>query len=174
MPVTLDLAEPTCRAALAKLQAGLAARVAVINAEPAVVADGIAIETPAQFFLGGLESGVSPNGPAVIVSDFGIQFEAGAEGPHSFVAVLHVGVIVYEMDTSREALAKKVLRQARAVTEVLWDDEPRHMLTLDSGNTAYDVRILRHDPGPVFRPTDERSFYSAYYAVVFACKQLEG
>lgn len=164
MTVTLALSEAIMDAAITKLRAGLAARVAVINAADTA---GVTITTPASFYLGGAGP-LAPQEPAVIVTELPSQ-DYSEEGQHSFIFTTDLFVAVYDMDTDRQVLARKLLRQARAVVEVLWDDDPKEALT----GSAMHLRPVRHAPGPVFEPTDDRTLWSALYGVVFRAVQLE-
>lgn len=167
MPVTLDLAETVADALIAKLQAGMSARVAAINAARN---DGIVVAAPdaSAYYVGGLP-GIPPPAACIVVTELGAEdFEA--EGPHSFVAPIQMLVWIQEVDTDRSTLARKLWRQAQAVTETVWDDDPKEALS----GSAFHVRPLRRVPGPVFSPEDGRSMWTGHMGVVFLCRTFEG
>lgn len=165
MTVTLKLGETIIDAVIDKLEAGLAARVAAINAADTA---GVTVTAPTLFYIGGAGP-LAPQEPAVIVTEIPSQ-DYSEEGQHSFMFTTDLLVSVYDLDTDRQTLARKLLRQARAVTETIWDDTPRESLT----GSAMHIRPVRHAPGPVFEPSDDRTLWSALYGVVFRAIQLEG
>lgn len=163
---TLKLTETICDAIIAKLQAGLAARCTAINTEKA---DGITIAAPAtdDYYPGG-PGILTPVRTVIAVTETGSP-EYGGEGAHSFIFQTDLGVFILDVDTNRTALARKLWRQARAVTEVLWDDAPQEALA----NSAFHLHPARHLPGPVYDVNNDQTLWSGWYGVVFRCKQLE-
>ncbi len=167
---TLKLTEAIADAIIAKLQAGLAARIATINAEKA---DGIAVAAPdtGDYYVGGFSDGsLIPVRTAICVTEPAVSPDYGEEGPHSFVFATDIAVITLDASTSRQQLARRLWRHARAITETLWDDAPQERLT----GSAYHLHPVRHMPGPVFDPNDETTLWTGLYGVVFRCQQLEG
>lgn len=165
MTATLKLHETLIVAAIAKLKAGMAARVATINAEKA---DGITLTVPGSddFYYGGV--GEIPRAPAVVVTVGDDQFDK--EGPHSLLAVMQLLVYVIDEDPDRQRLARRLHRQTRAVIETLWDDAPQEALT----GSAYTLRLVGGKAGPVEAPEpDGRSPWRAGRLVVFAATQAE-
>ena len=162
---TLKLTETIADAIIAKLKAGLAARCTAINAEKA---DGITIAPPDT-------NDYYPGGPGVLIPVRAViavtehSGETGEEGPHSFIYTADIGVWILETDADRPTLARKLWRQARAVTEVLWDDTPREALT----GSAYTLKPAGQRPGRTFEPSDEITVWSGWYGVLFRCRQLE-
>ena len=163
---TLKLGEVVLDAAIAKLKAGYANRVSEINTEKN---DGITITAPdtTDFYLGGVSE--IPRAPAVIVTQLPTQEDAEQEGPHSFIWVGVVGVYVLEEATDRQQLARKLQRQIRAVVEILWDDSPQEALS----GSAFMLKFVRDDPGPVSDPTDDSSFWRGFHSAFFRAHQSE-
>lgn len=164
---TLNLGEPVLDAVIAKLAAGLEARVAAINAK---TSDDWTI-TPVQphaIYFGGVDA--IPQAPALIVFQLPSDGEHEAEGPHSFVWLSDVGVAVVEEDYDRQRLARKLMRQIKAVVEVLWDDEPREALA----DGAFHLQFIRDDPGPVQTPEHEGMSWRAMHVAVFRVRSHEG
>lgn len=164
MTVTLKLSEVVIDLMIAKLQAGLASRVATINTEKA---DGITITAPAdsQIFLGFPD--VEPSEPSIFLLELpGADYTE--EGPHGFQFTTDIAVVVYDLESDRQRLGRKLLRQARAATEVLWDDSPAEKLDA----TAFHLKVIRHDPGQIF-PQQFQSHWTGVYGVVFRVWQIE-
>jgi len=168
---SLQLEEYVIAAAKAKLEAGLAARVAAINAEHA---DDAQITTPTVY-----EYGVSlePSGPLVIVTDGGTP-EGGTfteEGAHSLVYEFQLVVTVKDDDADRDRLGRKLLRYERAVIETLWDDDPKEALTVTvAGNTNLPyIKPFRVVAGPTFNAQDSTSLLSSFRLVVFTVTKRE-
>lgn len=170
MTVTLHLAETIVDAAQAKLEAGLADRVSAINAE----LTDITLATPTLFRVGSWGA-LAPAEPAVVITEMGTGAEQkfGEEGQHGFIYKTEIMVGVFELDTDQERLARKLWRQARAVTECLWDDSPAEMLGTAAPFAAFKIHPVRTVPGPVFNPNEE-SQWSGVYGVVFQCDQHNG
>lgn len=164
---TLGLGEPVIDAIIAKLQAGYAARVATINAADTL---GITLTVPgtADYYVGG--STTIPRAPAIIVAQAPTDGEHEAEGAHSFVWVADFLVAVIDEDYDRQKLARRLMRHARAVAEVLWDDAPREALT----NAAHHLQFVRDDPGPVQDPADSDSKWRQMHLLMFRASRTEG
>jgi len=165
---TLALGEAVIDAMIAKLANGLETRVAAINA---AAGDGGLVVTPvgrdAMYFGGVTEI---PSAPAAIVFQLPSDGEHEAEGPHSFVWLAEFGVAVVEEDYDRQRLARKLMRQIKAVVEVLWDDEPKESLA----DGAFHLQFIRDDPGPVQEPAQEGSFWRAMHVAIFRVRSHEG
>jgi hypothetical protein len=161
---TLQLSEAIIDAMITKLSAGLAARVTAINAADTA---GVTIHAPTRFLIGGPDDGIPPPEPAIVFVEIGASQEYTEEGPHAFMYQADIAVFSFELDTSRAQLARKLLRQSRAVIEVLWDDAPKESLT-GAANRCFPVR---HIPGPTFDP-NANSQWSGLFGVVFRCLQL--
>ena len=165
----LRLGEYALDAAIAKLKVGMPARCAAINAE---FSDEILVQPPSEddYYLGGVTE--LPRAPAVIVTEGEATIEY--EGTHSFMYSLSLVLFVVEQDSDRQRLARKLLRQQRAVIETLWDDPPQE--ALEHPLTNRRVLNLRPDrilPGRVFEPEDEGAFWRASSVVVFTATQAE-
>lgn len=167
MATSLKLSETVIDAVLKKLRNGLDARLATINAENN---DDIVLTSPADdaFHAFGLSGYVGF--PAILVTEMPAADEYEAQSASAFVWVGSIAVFVYEEDVDRDRLGRKLLRQCRAVTEVLWDDPPR--MSLDG--SAFLIRPNGHRPGPVFEAEDESSMYRAWRAQIFRARQNEG
>jgi hypothetical protein len=162
--VTLHHAEAVIDLVVAKLQAGLAARLATINATDT---QGITITTPDQhdYYVGGVND--LARCPALIVT-VGETLWAG-EGAHSLIGDHEIIVFCIDEDTDRERLTRKLWRMSRAVTEVLWDDTPQEALS----TTAYMIRPDREEPGPTEQPDEHTANWRSGRAVVFTASQSE-
>lgn len=167
MTVTIKGTEAVIDATIAKLKEGMAARVAAVNTEKA---DNIRVEPPGpdDYYVGGSDQ--IGRAPAIIVTELPSQ-DYEQEGPHSFTLAAEIAVVIVEEDGDRERLARKMLRQARAVTEVVWDDDPKQALD----GSAFSVFPVRTIPGPIFDPeVYEVSAWRGLYTVVFRARQFEG
>lgn len=171
---SLQLSERVIDAAIAKLRGGMAARVAAINAE---FNDAVTITPPLEqdFYPFGVAP--LPRSPAVVVTDGGSPEGPGftEEGPHSFEYTAMLLVVVYDEDSDRERLGRKLLRQTRAAIETLWDDAPAERLEIVVNgvlNQPY-IRPDRELPGRVFQPDDESSFWRATRVAVFTVTKSE-
>lgn len=167
MPTTLKLTEPVIDAILAKLKTGVGARVAAINQETTTDQITVVAPTVDAYYVGGLP-GIPPQAACVVVTELGADYEA--EGQHSFVMVAEILVWIQDVDSDRSVLSRKLLRLARAVTETLWDDEPREQLS----DGAFHIRPVRRVPGPVFSPEDGRSMWTGHLGIVFRCRAFAG
>lgn len=164
---TLRLGEVVLDAIKTKLAAGLAARVAEINLEKSDTVTILAVPAT-DIYVGGATT--LPRAPCIVVFQMPTDGEHEAEGSHSFVWVADIGVAVVDEDVDRGNLARKLLRQVRAVTEVLWDDDPMERLT----GSAHHLKFIRDDPGPVQDPASEDAAWRAMHLVIFRAWQLEG
>lgn len=171
MTVTLQLAETIVDAARAKLEAGLPARISVINA---AAADGIVLAVPGEYHIGSWAA-IAPTQPAILLTEMGTGAEQkfGEEGQHGFIYKTELMVGVYDLATDQETLARKLWRQARAVIEVLWDDPPAEMLGTTPPFAAFKIHPVQTVPGPVFNPNEETQ-WTGVYGVVFQCDQHNG
>lgn len=171
---TLQLSERVIDAAIAKLKAGMAARVTAINAE---FADSYAITVPGtnDFYPFGVD--LLPRAPAVVVTDGGSPEGPGfhQEGPVSFEYQVLLAVLVWEEATDRETLGRKLLRQHRAVIETLHYDDPAAQLTVTVGATTNRpyIKPFRELPGDVFQPTGDESMWRASRITVFTVSKRE-
>lgn len=163
---TLGLGEEICDAVEAKLKAKLPDRITAINARKS---DGISLAAPRDqdYFEVGIES--LPQAPAIVVSEGKTDFEPG--GTHSLMTATEILVYVLESDASRVILGKKLQRQAVAITEAIWDDDPKEKVTLAVG-TNYRISPVRTIPGAVFDPESDDN-WRGFYVVVFKAETLE-
>ena len=177
MSVDLKLGEVICDAATAKLQAGMSARVARINAQASdFQLDDIPND---RYHLGGIPHAGLPSGPAVIVAEGPMEIAPDTEGPHSFIAQTQLFVIVYADDASRATLDRKLKRYLRAVIETLWDDPPMQKLDGASPNgigtaAVFNLVPLRTRPGPTSEPDTESTAWRSWMGVIFLAEQVEG
>jgi hypothetical protein len=167
MSLSLKLGEVIVDAAIAKLNTGLAARIAAINTEKN---DSVTIVAPVNIYPFGKPQGLLADFPAYVVTVYGESPVYEKEGAHGFIYSEGLAVMVAEQDPDRERIGRKLLRHQRAIIETLWDDQPREQLT----NSAFTLEPVKHIPGPTFEPTDERPVYEAYFIQVFIARQLEG
>lgn len=174
MPNDLILTEPVLDAAIAKLKAGMAARIGAINA--ATGDDDVQVGTPLEqdYYLGGVAAIPGGRCPAIIVTDGGSGENGGfqEEGAHSLTYLLELVVFILDEDSDRGRLARKLLRLERAVIEVLWDDDPREFLVISDTDRPY-ITPQRIQPGPVFDPEREGQPYRQWRAVVFEVRKYE-
>lgn len=161
----LRLSEPIVDAAILKLQQGIPARAAAVNADRN---DSISIEAPTVIYAFGVPGPIQA--PAYVVTPFGESPQYTGDGPHGFEYSDQLAVMILEEDPDRERVGRKLLRQQRAVIECLWDDQPREALT----GSAYTIQPVRHILGPTFEPTDDVSSWRAYLIQIFLVQQQEG
>ena len=163
----LKLGEAAIDGVIAKLRNGIDARVAAINTN---ASDDITITPPSEsdIYFGGVTA--IPRAPALIVFQLPTDGEHEAEGSHSFVWVADIGVAIVDEDYDRARVARKLLRQARAAIEVLWDDPPAEALQ----DGAFHLRFTRDDPGPVQEPSSEGSFWRAMHIAIFQVRSYQG
>lgn len=162
----MKLGEQLVAAVVAKLQAGMPARVDTINAEFAGQATPMTIVAPSNgaYFTGRMRN--LGEVPALYVMEGPAKFKQ--EGAHGLISDTDLFVYVFESDQNGPLLAKRLQRQVRAVIETLWDDEPREALT----NSAWTIQPVRTIPGTVFEPKAEDD-WRGFYVVVFRAQQLE-
>lgn len=160
----LRLGEVYCALVKAKLQAGMPARVATINA---AATDGLVLDTPSaeNYFTSGI--GKMPGFPAIIVVEGPTEFSF--EGPESLMADTLIGVYIYERDSDREVLGHRLQRLSRAVIETVTLDSPQYQLDAN----AFRIYPRRTIPGRVFEP-DQADSFASFYIVEFAATALEG
>lgn len=168
MTVTLGLGEVVIDAIVAKLQAGLPARITAINA---AATDGLVLSTPANtdYYVGGAV--LIPSAPAIIVAQAPTEGEHEGEGWHSFVWVADFVVAVIDEDTDRTRLARRLMRLSRAVAETLWDDDPKEAL---ANGAAHHLKFVRDDPGPVQDPANDTSAWRQMHLLLFRAARQEG
>lgn len=164
---TLRLGETIVDAAVAKLNAGIAARIAEINLEKS---DTIALDVPTDIFPFGKPQGLLAQFPCYVVTVYGESPVYEKEGSHGFIYAEGIAVMIAEQDPDRERIGRKLLRHQRAIVECLWDDAPREALT----QFAYTLEPVKHIPGPVFEPTSDKAVYEAYFLQIFTVRQQEG
>lgn len=166
---TLKLGEPLIDAVVAKLQNGYAARVAAINSADTL---GITLAVPAtgDYYFGGVSE--IPRCPAVIVTQAPTEHRNEGEGPHSFVWVADVLVVVLDEDMDRSVLARRLQRHRRAIAEVLWDDDPAQAVSVNGSLTSLMWRADR--PGPVADPSvTDSSVWRSTHLLLFEARQQE-
>ena len=164
---TLGLGEVVIDGIVAKLKAGIGARITAINTEKN---DGITCVAPGttDYYIGGAT--LIPRAPAIIVAQAPTDGEHEAEGAHSFVWVADFLVAIIDEDHDRGTLARRLLRQARAVVEVVWDDDPKEAL---ASGAAHHLKFVRDDPGPVQDPADDQSAWRQMHLVMFRAERFE-
>lgn len=165
------LGETIVDALIAKLQAGWGTRAGLISAE---YDDDLTIEAPdlSSYHVGRqTEIALIPAcfvlaGPASFVQ----------EGPHGLISVHQINIHVVEQEQTGPRLARKLLRQTRALIECLYDDEPKEQAFVANSETvisAYDLTPLRTIPGAVFQPDARFESWRGSLQTVFTAKQLE-
>lgn len=166
MTLTLNLSEVIVDAAIAKLTAGVAARIATINAADT---RGIVVEAPYDIFPFGLP-GPLAQAPVYVVTPFGESPAYEKEGSHGFIYAETLGVMIVEEDADREKVGRKLLRHRRAIVETLWDDAPREALT----GSAFTLEPTRHVTGPTFDPNEDTANWRSFFIQLFVARQQEG
>lgn len=164
------LDETAVRAVVAKLQGGMPARVAAINA---AYNDGITISAPhnEQYFIGRMKQ--LPAWPAVFVMAGPTTFRE--QGAHSMLTNIEIHVWVCERDQTGPKIAARLMRQARAIIEVIYDDAPQEKTYVAGSNSveaAYRIFPTRSVPGAVFQPSGEDAWVGSYM-IVFKAEQEE-
>lgn len=167
---SLRLDEVVVDATIAKLQAGWATRAGQISAEKD---DGIVCVAPdaSLFFKGRMPQ--LPDWPACFVLAGPAAFRE--EGPHGMISTLELYVWVCESDETGPLLATRLMRQARAILEVLFDDDPKEALYVAGSDTvlsAYRIFPLRTTPGVVFEPSGQDGWRGSYL-ITFRAEQIE-
>lgn len=163
--------EPLVDAIIAKLQSGLAERIAQINSE---ATDNIVIEAPQEVDYYTAPIDQLPNAPSIIVTAGPAQWVG--EGTHSFEATYEVAVYVLEADPDRQVLARRLQRQARAIIEAVWDDTPREQaggVVANGQPLVWRVRPRTTTPGRAFEPGSDDS-WREFYLVIFQASMFEG
>jgi hypothetical protein len=164
--------EQVVEAAVAKLKSGLGAREATINGD---FNDAVTISPPddASYYTAGKESFVSP---AIFVIEAESLIDPNTEAQHSLEIDVRFAIYVADQDADRQHLGKKLQRHARAVTEVIWDDDPKEKLNgvapFAGQTAAWRVTPIGTTPGAAFQP-DQPDAYGAYYIVIFNARTLE-
>lgn len=163
MANSMKLGEVAVAGIKAKLQAGMPARIATINAEKA---DSLPMLAPANdsYFEGRME--ILANVPAIFILEGKGRFTD--EGSHSLIFTTTIRVCIVEGAENGPRLAIRLQRQARAVIEVLYDDQP-----LEATTSSFQVSPLSILPGRVFEQTDEKDGWRSSYDVHFLVKQVE-
>lgn len=158
------LGEVYCDLVVAKLKAGLPARIATINAEKQ---DGIVLLSPSDenYFTSGIES--LPVCPAIVVAEGPSRFSL--EGGQSLMVSPLIGVYCWDCDVNRQNLGRRLQRLSRAVVETIFLDPPAQQL--DSG--AWRIEPSRTIPGRVYDP-EQSDTWQSFYIVEFAATALEG
>lgn len=156
------LGEVICDDIVAKLRAGLAARLQAINLEKN---DGIVMAAPgdADYYVGRTPD--FPNAPAVFVMEGPARYER--EGAHGLLSNYEILVYLFESDQTGPNLARRLQRLSRAVIECLYDDPPKERL-----NHAYSIMPTRSMPGTVFEPDAEHN-WRAFTTLAFLAQQSE-
>lgn len=157
---TLRLDEVAVQAIVAKLKAGWEKRIGGINAEKA---DGIVClaPDPAAYFVGRMQQ--IPIWPACFVMAGPSQFKE--QGAHSMTTAIEVYVWICERDIDGPTIATKLMRQARAVIECLYDDQPQEAAYVSGSDTVigpYRIFPLRSTPGATFQPSGEETWLGSY------------
>lgn len=166
----LRLDEVIVDAVIAKLQNGWAARAALINTEKN---DDIQIVAPdVGFYFAGRMQELAGT-PAVFVLPGKGQFKE--TGAHSMQSVYPIYVHLVDQDETGPRLARRLMRQERAVIEVIYDDDPKEALYVAGQSVVKSAfRIFPQEtiPGPVFQPSGNAGWRGTY-VVVFRAEQEE-
>jgi hypothetical protein len=170
--VSIKGGEVLVDALVAKLKAGIPARLNLINAE---YDDGLSLDAPKAFYTSGLSA--IPEAPALIVAEGPMNVDPELETPHGITTDTMLGVYILEQDPDRQLLGKRLQRQARAVQEAAWDDAPQEQLVAVNGPRsgqvcAYKLMVEGTQPGRVFDPDTDDS-WRGFYLVTFRATQLE-
>lgn len=156
----------------AKLKAEMPARVAAINTEKN---DGITIHAPTddRYFVAAKRV-IAPGSPAVLVMDGPMGLGQG-ESFHELMTTTNIGVYVRDEDSDEEHLARKLQRLSRAVTESLWDGDPKEQLYTGATQVAWRIVPKQTVPGQAFEPqgASPGTNLAAYYLTIFEVKRLE-
>ena len=162
--------EPLVDAIIQKLKSGLAERIALINAE---AADNIVVTTPqdVDYYTAPIDE--LPVAPAIIV--YAGPATYAEEGSHSFITSYDICAYILEEDSDRQILGRRLQRQARAIIEALWDDEPREAISNPDSDIplAYRIRPRTTAPGRVFEESATDS-WRGFYLVIFQASMFEG
>jgi hypothetical protein len=167
---TLRLDEVIVDAVVAKLQAFWQPRIDAISVEKA---DGIVCVAPDRgfYFTGRMTQ--LPGAPAVFILAGTGTFRE--EGAHSMKSTYEIHVHIVEQGQTGPELARRLMRQARAVIEVLYDEQPQESLYVagsDTVKSAFRIFPLRTIPGSVFQPSGPDGWRGTY-VIVFRAEQEE-
>jgi len=166
---TLRLEEVAVQAIIAKLKAGWAARINAINVEKN---DGVICSAPDQglYFMGRMTQ--VPDWPAVFVLAGPTTYRE--QGAHSITTAMEIHVWIVETDQTGPRLAQRLLRQARAMIECLYDDAPQEAAYVAGSQVVGPFRIfpMRSAPGAVFQPSGEETWRGSFM-VAFKVEQEE-
>lgn len=170
LSLSLSLEEVYVDAARAKLQAGMPARVAAINEDTTLAALPSPLIAPLSYSVGGVTA--LPQAPAIVVTNGGSEF--GEEGAHSFIIQNRLFVWILDADSDPQMLSRRLMRQARAVIETLWDDDPRESLA-GWGNASGPYRIFPVGTKPgEYEPDSGADAWRRWYVVQFVVQAFEG
>lgn len=157
--------EPIVDATVAKLRRGMAERVSAINQDGTLVPLSSPLLAPVAYYTSGAQS--IPVAPAIIVAAGPSEF--GEWAAHGYAHEPSIGVFILEADADRQALGRRLMRQARAVLETLWDDDPREALS----GVAVRIAPTGTRPGRVFEPETDDA-WRGFYTVQFNALAYEG
>lgn len=164
------LGEVVVDAVIGKLQNGWADRAGAINT---AYNDMVQITAPGvgDYFEGRM-SQVAVT-PAVFVIAGPAKFNE--QGAHSMTVEYEINVHIVEEAQTGPLLARRLLRQARAVIECLYDDPPQEAAYIRGQTTVigpYRIFPKRVVPGVVFQPSGDDTWRGTYL-IVFTCQQEE-
>jgi len=166
----LRLEEITLQAVIAKLQAGWSQRIAQINEEKS---DEVYCEPPLpeSFYIGRMQ--MLDVFPACFVLPGPTAFRE--QGAHSMTTRQQVNIWVCERGESGPVLAKRLLRQVRAVIEVLYDDAPQEAAYVANTTTVGPYRLFPKEtrPGAVFQQPEGEQPWKGATMIVFTAEQEE-
>lgn len=156
--MTIQLTEPTVTALVAKLSAGLNAKIDEVNS---AVTDGYPIDYPAAILDYVPPVGVMPAFPIVCISDGNVFLEDdtgfGATG------VFDLTIVIYIQNVDQRALAWQLRRYAQAVARCALDQRR-------IGTAAWGVVLNAVRSGPTLaRDESPREFLSTV-AITITCK----
>jgi hypothetical protein len=168
---SLKLEEVAIDAIIAKLQAGWGDRIGQINAEKN---DGIVCNPPdpSSFYPGKMQQVHA--WPACFVLPAPTKFNE--QGAHSMTTKQQINVWVCDHGESGPILARRLLRQVRAVIECLYDDAPQEAAYV-AGSTSriavYRLFPKETRPGAVFQQPQGEQPWVGSTMVVFTAEQEE-
>jgi hypothetical protein len=157
-------------AVIAKLQQFWPDRIGQINAEKD---DGIvcAAPDPSAYFVGRMQQ-VNLMPAVWVLAGPGKFVEQGA---HSLVSNYEIQVYLTDQDQTGPQITRRLMRQERAVIEVLYDDPPQESLYVagsDIVQSAFRIFPARTVPGAVFQPSGQDTWRGTYL-IVFQAQQEE-
>lgn len=97
------------------------------------------------------------------------------EGNHSMLTAMQVRLWIFEREMTGPRISRKLMRQARAVVEVMYDDAPQEMAYVKGSTSVpgpYHIFPLRSQPGPTFQPQGQEEWLGSYL-IVFNAEQVE-